>query len=68
MSQVIQATPVVLCGGCGTRLWLLFCAGLSKQYLSLTSNENFLSQAVKKLTTLRNSEIQVLQALKVRLS
>lgn len=41
-----QVTPVILCGGVGTRLWPLSRAGFPKQFLSLTSQESLFQQAV----------------------
>ena len=35
---MINVTPVILCGGSGTRLWPLSRAGYPKQFLSLTGN------------------------------
>lgn len=35
MKNSIQAQPVILCGGSGTRLWPLSRAGFPKQFLCL---------------------------------
>jgi mannose-1-phosphate guanylyltransferase/mannose-6-phosphate isomerase len=56
---MIQATPVVLCGGCGTRLWPLSRTGFPKQFLCLTGNESLFQQAALRLANLGNKDIQV---------
>jgi len=42
---MINVTPVILCGGSGTRLWPLSRAGFPKQFLNLTGNESLFQQA-----------------------
>lgn len=42
---MIQVTPVILCGGSGTRLWPLSRTGFPKQFLCLTGNESLFQQA-----------------------
>ena len=56
---MIQVTPVILCGGSGTRLWPLSRAGFPKQFLCLTGTESLFQQAAKRLVALRTSEISV---------
>lgn len=56
---MINVTPVILCGGSGTRLWPLSRAGFPKQFLCLTGNESLYQQAAQRLANLGNSEIQV---------
>ena len=56
---MIQVTPVVLCGGSGTRLWPLSRTGFPKQFLSLTGNESLFQQAALRLANLGNADIQV---------
>jgi mannose-1-phosphate guanylyltransferase/mannose-6-phosphate isomerase len=46
---MIHITPVILCGGSGTRLWPLSRAGFPKQFLSLTGNESLFQQAAQRL-------------------
>jgi mannose-1-phosphate guanylyltransferase/mannose-6-phosphate isomerase len=55
---MIQVTPVILCGGSGTRLWPLSRAGFPKQFLSLTGNESLFQQAAKRLVGLGADDIQ----------
>jgi len=56
---MINAQPVVLCGGSGTRLWPLSRTGFPKQFLCLTGNESLFQQAAHRLANLGNAEIQV---------
>jgi mannose-1-phosphate guanylyltransferase/mannose-6-phosphate isomerase len=56
---MIQVTPVILCGGSGTRLWPLSRTGFPKQFLCLTGNESLFQQAALRLAALANDCIQV---------
>ena len=56
---MIQATPVILCGGSGTRLWPLSRTGFPKQFLCLTGNESLFQQAALRLANTGNQDIQV---------
>ena len=56
---MIQITPVILCGGSGSRLWPLSRAGFPKQFLSLTGNESLFQQAAQRLVALGADDIQV---------
>lgn len=56
---MIQVTPVILCGGSGTRLWPLSRTGFPKQFLCLTGSDSLFQQAAQRLTGLGNSVIQV---------
>jgi EPS-associated MarR family transcriptional regulator len=57
--SMIQVTPVILCGGSGTRLWPLSRTGFPKQFLCLTGNESLFQQAAQRLAALGNDSIQV---------
>lgn len=46
---MIQVTPVILCGGSGTRLWPLSRTGFPKQFLCLTGHESLFQQAAQRL-------------------
>jgi mannose-1-phosphate guanylyltransferase / mannose-6-phosphate isomerase len=56
---MIQVTPVILCGGSGTRLWPLSRTGFPKQFLCLTGKESLFQQAAQRLAGLGNDHIQV---------
>jgi mannose-1-phosphate guanylyltransferase/mannose-6-phosphate isomerase len=56
---MIQVTPVILCGGSGTRLWPLSRTGFPKQFLCLTGNESLFQQAAQRVAALGNDSIQV---------
>lgn len=56
---MIQVTPVILCGGSGTRLWPLSRTGFPKQFLCLTGKESLFQQAALRLARLGSEDIQV---------
>ena len=56
---MIQVSPVILCGGSGTRLWPLSRTGFPKQFLCLTGNKSLFQQAAQRLAALGNDSIQV---------
>jgi mannose-1-phosphate guanylyltransferase/mannose-6-phosphate isomerase len=59
----VVVTPVILCGGSGTRLWPLSRAGFPKQFLSLAGNESLFQQAAQRLVGLGADDIQVAKPL-----
>ncbi|WP_416545709.1 mannose-1-phosphate guanylyltransferase/mannose-6-phosphate isomerase [Limnohabitans sp. DCL3] len=56
---MISVTPVILCGGSGTRLWPLSRTGFPKQFLCLSGTDSLFQQAAQRLAGLGNSDIQV---------
>lgn len=56
---MINVTPVILCGGSGTRLWPLSRTGFPKQFLCLTGKESLFQQAATRLSNLRKTNLQV---------
>jgi mannose-1-phosphate guanylyltransferase/mannose-6-phosphate isomerase len=56
---MIEVTPVILCGGSGTRLWPLSRTGFPKQFLCITGDESLFQQAAQRLVNLSNQSIQV---------
>jgi mannose-1-phosphate guanylyltransferase/mannose-6-phosphate isomerase len=56
---MIQVTPVILCGGSGTRLWPLSRTGFPKQFLCLTGQDSLFQQAATRLGHLGNADIVV---------
>ena len=56
---MINITPVILCGGSGSRLWPLSRTGFPKQFLCLTGNESLFQQAAQRSQLLGSSNITV---------
>ena len=56
---MIQVTPVILCGGSGTRLWPLSRTGFPKQFLCLTGRDSLFQQAAQRLAGLGHASIAV---------
>jgi mannose-1-phosphate guanylyltransferase/mannose-6-phosphate isomerase len=56
-NTTIPVTPVILCGGSGSRLWPLSRAGYPKQFLCLTGDESLFQMAVKRLAGLGAPDI-----------
>jgi mannose-1-phosphate guanylyltransferase/mannose-6-phosphate isomerase len=56
---MIEVTPVILCGGSGTRLWPLSRTGFPKQFLCLTGQDSLFQQAAIRLAQLGNADIAV---------
>ncbi len=55
-------TPVILCGGSGTRLWPLSRSGFPKQFLVLSgddSNQSLFQQAIVRINAIGNSQIKL---------
>lgn len=52
-------TPVILCGGSGTRLWPLSRIGFPKQFICLTGKTSLFQQAAHRLMQLATEEVQV---------
>ncbi len=60
---MIKVTPVILCGGAGSRLWPLSRAGFPKQFLCLTGDESLFQLAARRLMALDSTDINVSQPL-----
>jgi mannose-1-phosphate guanylyltransferase/mannose-6-phosphate isomerase len=59
---MIEVTPVILCGGSGTRLWPLSRSGFPKQFLVLSgdeSSQSLFQQAVQRINSIASPHIQV---------
>ncbi|AJE98125.1 mannose-1-phosphate guanylyltransferase/mannose-6-phosphate isomerase [Pandoraea apista] len=56
---MISVSPVILCGGSGSRLWPLSRAGFPKQFLCLTGDETLFQQSVERLAAVASSDVQV---------
>jgi len=58
----IPVTPVILCGGSGTRLWPLSRSGFPKQFLVLSgddSSQSLFQQAINRIHSIAGPEIQL---------
>ncbi len=60
-----KITPVILCGGSGTRLWPLSRAGFPKQFLVLCGTDSLFQQAVERSNSLASADITVGETLVV---
>ena len=65
MKKILNITPVVLCGGSGTRLWPLSRTGFPKQFLVLTGFTSLFQQAVSRINQLNAADIKVSKTLVV---
>ncbi|WP_240802251.1 mannose-1-phosphate guanylyltransferase/mannose-6-phosphate isomerase [Vogesella urethralis] len=57
--NMINVTPVILCGGSGTRLWPLSRTGFPKQFLCLTGATSLFQQAAMRLSALGASDVHI---------
>lgn len=65
MNKPLNITPVILCGGSGTRLWPLSRTGFPKQFLVLSGTTSLFQQAVSRLGGLGSSDITIGETLVV---
>lgn len=61
----INVTPVILCGGSGTRLWPLSRAGFPKQFLVLSGTTSLFQQAVERVNEIASGDVSVGETLVV---
>ncbi len=61
----MNITPVILCGGSGTRLWPLSRAGFPKQFLVLSGDNSLFQQAVERIQAAAAADIRVGETLVV---
>lgn len=61
----LHVTPVILCGGSGTRLWPLSRAGFPKQFLVLSGTTSLFQQAVDRINNIASDDISVGETLVV---
>lgn len=64
-SSAIKVTPVIICGGSGTRLWPLSRAGFPKQFLVLSGKISLFQQAVERVNRVNSDDIYVGETLVV---
>lgn len=55
--SVHHITPVILCGGSGTRLWPLSRIAFPKQFLALSGKTTLFQKAVERLQSLKNPSV-----------
>ena len=55
----MKITPVILCGGSGTRLWPLSRQHFPKQFLKLVCDTTLFQQSVSRAIALENNDIQI---------
>ena len=55
----MKITPVILCGGSGTRLWPLSRQHYPKQFLKLVGDTTLFQQSVSRAFALENEDIQI---------
>ena len=64
MTSVMHSvTPVILCGGSGTRLWPLSRTGFPKQFLVLSGKTSLFQQAVSRVNRLGSPDISINETL-----
>jgi mannose-1-phosphate guanylyltransferase/mannose-6-phosphate isomerase len=62
ITRLSLVTPVILCGGSGTRLWPLSRSGFPKQFLVLSgdgSNQSLFQQAITRINSIGNTKIDI---------
>ncbi len=59
----IDITPVILCGGSGTRLWPLSRSAFPKQFLVLSGKTTLFQQAIERLQLLQSENIKAKETL-----
>ena len=55
----MKISPVILCGGSGTRLWPLSRQHYPKQFLKLVGDSTLFQQSVSRVIALENHDIQI---------
>jgi len=65
MNNDINITPVILCGGSGSRLWPLSRSSYPKQFITLTGSESLFQMAIKRVSQFSQIEFNVSNTLVV---
>ncbi len=60
-----KITPVILCGGSGTRLWPLSRSGFPKQFLVFSGTTSLFQQAIERINCIAANDISVGETLVV---
>ncbi len=61
--SLINITPVILCGGAGSRLWPLSRSAFPKQFLVLSGKTTLFQEAVDRLQNLQSTNIKLNETL-----
>ena len=59
VNSIHHITPVILCGGSGTRLWPLSRTAFPKQFLVLSGKTTLFQQTVERLQSLKNASVSL---------
>ncbi|MBC3864176.1 mannose-1-phosphate guanylyltransferase/mannose-6-phosphate isomerase [Undibacterium jejuense] len=62
---MLKVSPVILCGGSGTRLWPLSRSGFPKQFLVLSGTTSLFQQAVERINAITSHDITLDETLVV---
>ncbi len=54
MNKITNITPVILCGGTGSRLWPLSRSSYPKQFITLTDSESLFQKAISRISNFKN--------------
>ena len=55
----MKVTPVILCGGSGSRLWPLSRSSYPKQFIALTGNNSLFQQAIERVHAIAGDQISI---------
>ena len=56
---MIKISPVILCGGSGTRLWPLSRTNFPKQFLTLSSEISLFQEAIDRINSINSESIEI---------
>jgi mannose-1-phosphate guanylyltransferase/mannose-6-phosphate isomerase len=59
VNEIFKVTPVILCGGSGSRLWPMSRHNLPKQFLSLLGDSSLFQQAVGRISYISNENVKL---------
>jgi len=63
INSKISVTPVILCGGSGTRLWPLSRSGFPKQFLILSGTTSLFQQSLERVNSIDADDIELNETL-----
>lgn len=59
VKEIFNVTPVILCGGSGTRLWPMSRHNLPKQFLSLLGDSSLFQQTVERINYISHENVKL---------